>query len=116
MAKTLITLAILIVGFIAIVEFGADHAGSEPPHLSQQQTADTLEAARYGCEQWTRSHSKLAVTEVIGTSAVAEHNLPSHVTATIEYRAGASGILMHARCAYQDNGKTLTLISAKTSL
>lgn len=105
-----LTAAVVIGGFIS-----ASRSTNTP--AKPLTRADSVAAAEYGCALWTRSHSTLSVAEVLGKYELSGKTQGGHYRVGLDYRAGASGILMHSRCEYQDlgNGKQL-LVSAYSSL
>ena len=76
---------------------------------------DPINAAIDGCVEWTRSHSKLKVTEILNEYESSVPDKPDHVLVRLDYRAGSSGVIMHSRCEYLNKGKSVALLSASSS-
>jgi hypothetical protein len=106
-------LKVVIIAITAFIVIGAFISIGKPS--APAPPSNPVDVARYGCEQWTRSHSKLKVSEVLGTYQVQGKTPANHVKVGLDYRAGASGVMMHASCEYLDQGKSMVLLSAKAS-
>lgn len=118
---------IVVVAFIVIGAFmsvGKPTAPAPPPN--------PVDTALDGCEAWTRSHSKLTVNEIVNSyritgtrkvdfskadAPIVRVKIPQgHIRVGLDYRAGASGLMMHSSCEYIDSGKVMVLVFAKAGL
>jgi hypothetical protein len=106
--KGLLTCVAVLGLLIAIILYIRRERRIAPP-------PDPINAAIEGCVQWTRSHSKLKVTEILNEYESSVPDKPHHVLVRLDYRAGSSSIIMHSSCEYLDQGKSVALLSASSS-
>lgn len=106
--KGLLTCVAVLGLLVAIVVYVSRKRQIAPP--------DPINAAIDGYVQWTRSTSKLKVTEILTEYESSVPDKPNHVLIRLDYRAGSSGIVMHSRCEYLNKGTSVALLSASSSL
>jgi len=72
--------------------------------------------ALYGCKQWTETHSKLGVGEIVDQYEVdTKKPLPKdRIKVAIKYRAQGSGLLMISTCEYQWSANLPFLVNAES--
>lgn len=108
MAKLLIGLAILFCGLMIFAIARPEEGPKAPP-----PAIDPVDTALTGCERWTGSNSKLAMGEIVKEYRITARKLePNHYLVGIDYRGGASGLLMTSRCEYVLDGNQMALVEA----
>lgn len=105
--KRLLT-CVAVLGLLVAIIFYASRKRRIAP-------SDPINSAIDGCVQWTRSHSKLKVTEILAEYESSVPDQPNHVLVRLDYRAGSSSIDMHSRCEYLNKGTSVALLSASSS-
>jgi len=76
---------------------------NRPPEVRAK--FDPVETSIGGCQQWTRTHSKLAVDDFVGEYQISKAKLPKGVYKVgLDYRAKGAGLMMHSWCEYKDAG------------
>jgi hypothetical protein len=110
------TLKVLIIAATAFVVCGAFISTLTGKQESQAK-ASPSDTAIYGCENWTKTNSKLAVGEIVSSYAITSRKLkPGHYMAGVDYRTSGIGLLMHAQCEYMEAGRNVVLVSAEAGL
>jgi hypothetical protein len=111
--KTLKALIIMATAFIVCGAVISTLTGKQDP----QAKTSPSDTAIYGCENWTKTHSKLAVAEIVNSYAITGRKLqPGHYLACVDSRTAGVGLLMHSQGEYIEAGTNVVLVKAEAGL
>jgi hypothetical protein len=104
---------IVVISILALVGWATSHfflgdsvTQSTPKSLTPSQVAQVA------CENWTRTHSKLGVGEIVDSYRIAGAKKPGRVRVRITFRAQGNGLMMSSVCEYQTTGTGVVLVDA----